>query len=266
MKKQLTHTLAAFVLLFSVLTVSLPSAVAVQVTADDLYLGFYDEAREAEAMMEIPFTDIADCSRLYISHIKYLFDEGVMNGTGDNTFSPDASFTRAMFVTMLGRMQGIDPRSYPGTSFTDVPEGRWDTPYINWAVENGIVNGVGNNKFNPTGAIRQQEYAAIVSRYLNALGIGFQGEISGPWTGEIIDLSEADEYARDALAELASYGLISVYGVEGDGAWGVDPKDTLTRAGIAKQFGDLHYLLTHDEDLTIFATINDDVIVHTVWP
>ena len=46
MKKQLTHTLAAFVLLFSVLTVSLPSAVAVQVTADDIYLGFYDEARE----------------------------------------------------------------------------------------------------------------------------------------------------------------------------------------------------------------------------
>ena len=265
MKKQLTRTLAALVLLLSVLTASLPTALAVQVTADDLYLGFYDPGREAEAMAEMPFLDINECAGLEISHIKYLYDAGVMNGTGDNTFSPYGEFTRAMFVTMLGRMHGVDPWSYPGTSFSDVPEGRWDTPYINWAAENGIVNGVGNGRFNPTGAIRQQEYAAIIFRYLSALDIGFQSEVSGSWTGEIADLSEADAYARDALAELTGYGLIGIYSADEDGSWSIAPKLTLTRVDIATQFGNLHYLLTHEEALTIFITINDDIFVRAVW-
>ena len=78
----------------------------------------------ASAAGSLPFEDINTDHWAY-ERIQYVYENGLMNGTGPTTFSPNEPFSRAMFVTMLGRLEGIDPDSYPGTNFQDVPAGSW---------------------------------------------------------------------------------------------------------------------------------------------
>ena len=91
----------------------------------------------------LPFTDVYSDNPHY-DDICLMYEMGLMAGTSSTKFSPNATYTRAMFVTMLGRLDGLnggmDPDDYTGTAFSDVPAGRWDAPYIKWAAENGIVS------------------------------------------------------------------------------------------------------------------------------
>ena len=135
------------------------------------------------------FTDIGHLDKETQATIEWLYWNGIMNGTGHGKFSPNAPFTRAMFVTMMARLENefynepdmrIDEFSWDGpTHFSDVPQGRWDAPYIKWASENGIVKGVGGGRFNPTGNITTEQFAAIAGRFLDHLGLlePEQGEI-----------------------------------------------------------------------------------------
>ena len=68
---------------------------------------------------ELPFTDLPD-DPVVLEAVQYVYDNGLMNGTGATTFDPGAMYTRAMFVTMLGRLEGIDTAQYPGSEFKDV--------------------------------------------------------------------------------------------------------------------------------------------------
>ncbi|MBR2717649.1 MAG: S-layer homology domain-containing protein [Oscillospiraceae bacterium] len=131
------------------------------------------------AAAAVPFTDIGTLDEYAQDNIEYLYNEGVMTGTSETTFSPDAYYTRAMFVTMLGRMSGVDPSEYTGSVFSDVPAGRWDSPYIAWAAEIGLVNGVGNGRFDPTGIITLEQYATIVDRFLGMLDVSIVYDATG---------------------------------------------------------------------------------------
>lgn len=191
---------------------------------------------------DTPFRDI-NTNTDYYSAIVYLYNIGLMNGTSDTTFSPYATFTRAMFVTMLGRMEGVDITQYPGTSFSDVPAGRWDSPYINWAASNGIVNGVGGGKFNPTGAITVEQYCAIVHRFLNSYGWEIEVEdLVGSWPPAIRDINNADSYAQTPIRDMLSWGLIPEYyyrDSDSKGVW-IHPKDRVIRTWIAGAFACLY--------------------------
>lgn len=198
-----------------------------------------------------PFTDIGDLDEYTQDNIAYLYEEGVMNGTSDTTFSPDSLYTRAMFVTMLGRMEGVDPSDYPKTAFSDVPAGRWDAPYIAWAADEGIVNGVGNGKFDPTGVITLEQYSAIIDRYLSRFNVTVVYDSTGDWPPHVYDIDEASSYARAAIEEQVKAGLLSFTYEDGDTAGVyVHPKQQLTRAWIAVWFGDFHYIFTHDDSVS----------------
>ena len=214
------------------------------------------------AVAAAPFTDIADLDDYAKDNIEYLYNEGVMTGTSNTTFSPNALYTRAMFVTMLGRMSGVDPSDYTGTAFYDVPAGRWDSPYIAWAAEIGLVNGVGNGNFNPTGIITLEQYAAIVDRFVSLLDVTIVYEYSGDWPPLIYDLYEAGSYARDAITEQVEAGLLSFSYTPGDTAGVyVNPKQQLTREWIAVWFGDLHYILNYDDSVYY----GSDYVDITTW-
>jgi len=82
-------------------------------------------------------------------------------GTGNNNFSPHSPMTRAMYVTVLGRIAGIG-NDYPVRNglFSDVKPDAYYAPYVMWAVEKGITKGIGNNRFSPDSLLTYAKYSA----------------------------------------------------------------------------------------------------------
>lgn len=217
----------------------------------------------ASAYGHHPFTDVPDDH--WASYgVQYVYENGLMNGTSSTTFSLDSKFSRAMFVTILGRMEGVDPADYRGTPFSDVNGVAWAKPYIQWASENGIVNGVGGGKFAPNTPITREQYCTIVVRYMDNTGKDFLGD------PQIIptypDVDDISTYAVTAFIEMASYGLIDDF--EGDAL----PKIHMTRADIADLFsrfhefmetGYMHYVYNVRQDPYIDANAVADILADT---
>lgn len=106
----------------------------------------------------------------------YAKANGFFSGTSETTFSPNGTMTRGMFVTVLGRMAGLDPAKYGGdTGFTDVPEGMYYAPYVKWAAQYGITGGTGDGRFSPDALITRQQMAALFVRYFEKFGIRLTG-------------------------------------------------------------------------------------------
>ena len=150
------------------------------------------------------FTDLA--GHWAKDYVAAVVDRGLFNGTGETTFSPEASMTRAMFVTAVGRISGIDTSAYTSGGFSDVNISSWYGPYVAWASSNNLVNGVGGGLFDPDRAITQQELAVLLLRYASFLG----EDLSAAGTGaSLANESEAASWASDAVKTLADAGLIT---------------------------------------------------------
>jgi len=91
------------------------------------------------------------------------------DGTSPTTFDPNGTMTRGMFVTVLGRMAGIDAAAYAGQSvFSDVPANMYCTPYVAWAAKHDITGGTGEGKFSPNALIAKGQTADCVYGIFNA--------------------------------------------------------------------------------------------------
>lgn len=185
----------------------------------------------------LPFTDIPEDYYLY-DEIQYVYENNLMEGTGNGLFSPDMLFTRAQFVTILGRMEGIDTKDYPGSSFSDVPATNWAAPYIQWASRNNIVNGTGGGKFSPAVIITEEQYATIVCRYMDATGRDFPG--LSPWEPEIADAIDVAQWALPSVINMVRFGMVDLLY-----DWTYWPQYQLDRATIASYMTRLHVLLNH---------------------
>ena len=98
------------------------------------------------------------------------FENEIMNGTSATQFSPNAELTRGMVVTILYRMEG-EPFTLGTKSFTDVKAGRYYSKAVEWAAENGIVNGFTDGTFKPDQAVTREQLASILRRYASFSGI-----------------------------------------------------------------------------------------------
>ena len=76
-----------------------------------------------------------------------------------------------MFVTVLGRVAGIDAKDYTKVSFDDVVAGSWYAPYVAWASEEGLVLGYGDNRFGVEDQITIEQVVVLLSRYAEYIGI-----------------------------------------------------------------------------------------------
>ena len=102
------------------------------------------------------FTDVRPGS-WYYDAVEYVRANGLFSGVSEDRFDPEGSMTRGMFVTVLGRMAGVDPAGWAGeTGFSDVEAGSWCAPYVRWAAENGVAQGTGKGKFSPNAPIDRQ--------------------------------------------------------------------------------------------------------------
>ncbi len=174
----------------------------------------------------LPFTDVSTSDWFY-SAVKFVYENGLMDGGGNNLFVPNATLNRAMAVTILYRLEGspdLDGENL-GYPFADVDGDTWYSDAVYWARLNGIVDGVENNRFNPTGSLTREQMATILYRYTQYKGadVSASGDLSG-----FVDSANVSSWAADAVKWAVGSGLVN--GVEGNA---LAPQGTSTRAQAA---------------------------------
>lgn len=170
----------------------------------------------------LPFTDVPGES-WFESAVDYVYEHGLMTGTGSGTFSPNAVTTRGMIVTMLYRLEKEPEVS--GTSFVDVADGAWYADAVAWAEQNDIVDGYGDDTFAPDDAITREQLGTIFYRYAAYKGYDISESAD---LGNFSDDSSVSSYAQRALSWANAAGLVNGMG---DGT--LAPKGSATRAQAA---------------------------------
>ena len=130
---------------------------------------------------------------------------GIVNGVGKNKFSPNGTLSRAMFVTMLGRLHGVDNYTAKTNPFKDVNDGDWYAKYALWAYENGIIAGDGNGKFKPNEAATREEICVMLMRYIKWSKINI--DVTSQ-ENTFVDEKDISSWALDAVEYCQSIGLI----------------------------------------------------------
>lgn len=161
--------------------------------------------------------------------IDFAVKQGLFNGTGDRTFSPDTTMSRAMLVTVLWRYEG-SPTGY-ACNFKDVSGSTWYTAAVAWASSNHIVDGTGNGKFDPDGNVTREQMAEILYRYTSYKGFSVGGKVS--LTG-FPDGKKVSNWAKDGMSWAVGNGLIQ--GAAVGGKTYLNPQNGATRAQVAAIF------------------------------
>ena len=194
---------------------------------DDLYKE-NEKKKEAEAEQKKEwinnFTDIKE-SDWYYATVKYVSENGIMNGVESDKFVPASSLTRAMLVTILYRADG-SPRSSSDSKFSDVEITDWYGAAVIWASENGIVNGISETEFAPNNAITREQIATILYRYASAKK--YDVTQGGMAVKEYSDYETISSWAKEAMQWAVNAKLIN-----GKTETTVNPLDNATRAEAA---------------------------------
>ena len=135
------------------------------------------------------FVDVSD-NAWYASAVNYVVDKGLMNGTGEDKFSPNADTTRGMIVTVLARLDG---KSTAGTP--------WFAAGQRWAMEYEISDGT-----NMTGAITREQLVAMLFRY--AVKNGLEAVTLSENLTQFTDASDISAWAVSAMQWAVGQGLI----------------------------------------------------------
>jgi hypothetical protein len=135
------------------------------------------------------FIDV-DSNAYYADAVDWAVEKGITNGTGTNTFEPNASCTRAQVVTFLWRAAG-EPAAASVSSFNDVASNAYYADAVSWAVEKGITNGTSADAFSPNATCTRGQIVSFLARY--AEGKASSAEVP------FADVDSSDYYA-DAVA------------------------------------------------------------------
>ena len=169
------------------------------------------------------FTDIHN--HWAADNILFAASRGLLSGTSDTTFSPNTGMSRGMFVTALGRLAGINPDSYKTGKFTDVKADAYYAPYVNWAAQNGIVEGVTATTFAPDSNINREQMAVIMANYAKKLGYDLPKTLQAV---TFADNAQISSWAKNAVRAMQQAGILA-----GKNGNKFDPKGTATRAEVA---------------------------------
>ena len=185
---------------------------------------------ETPAPSGLPFTDVKEGDWFY-GAVKYAYENGLMNGTGETTFAPNGTMNRAMIVTVLYRLEK-SPAVTTAAKFTDVPAGQWYSDAVAWAAANNIVNGYDETTFGPMNAVTREQMAAILFRYEQYKGmdtVTLEDNLA-----KFPDKDKISGYAVPALNWAVGQKVIN-----GNADGTLDPTGTATRAQVAQIFTNL---------------------------
>ncbi len=214
---------------------------SVIVAADGSLIWYNDAARlycyENAANSSSPFQDTR--GHWAESDILFLYNKGIVNGTGNRVFSPDDALTRAQFVQILAGASGADFTKMSTSAFDDVAGNAWFAPAVAWAVENGVTSGTGARRFSPNAMITRQDMAVMLRRYLENVAKSEPAK-----TVEAVsfaDRGEISAYAADAVKFMQERGIIS--GIATENGLCFQPMANATRAQAATMTAKLYRLL-----------------------
>ena len=178
---------------------------------------------------EEPATDVSDIfldiapNAWYKDAVQYAYAGGLMTGVSANEFAPEATTTRAMIVSMLARLEGVESAESAG--FTDVAANDWYAQAVNWAASVGVVNGFDDGTFQPNAAITREQMAAILMNYAQYKG----QDVSARATLDTYnDATAISGWANDVMSWAVAEGLLT--GVTNDQ---LQPQGNATRAQVA---------------------------------
>ena len=215
--------------------------VTVTVTPDDGYqldkLAVYDEDGDkldlndkgdgkftfqmpkGDVSIEVSFAPIEDetadfsdapADAWYAEAVQYVYENGLMTGTSDTTFSPDLTTSRSMIATILWRMAGSPVVNY-AMDFADVSADQWYAEAVRWASSEGIVGGYGNGSFGTGDPITREQFAVMLYRFAQKQGY----DVSVGENTNILsytDVSSVSEYAIPAMQWAVGSGVITGMG------------------------------------------------------
>ena len=176
------------------------------------------------SITELPFTDV-DADNWYYNSVKYCYENGIIMGTTDITFSPNTNVTRGNLVTILWRMEG-SPKVNGDVSFPDVKTSDYYYEAVKWAEKTGVVHGYETGKFGPNNNISREQLATILNNY---------AKYKKKDTSKKADLStytdnaKISSYAREGVAWAVGNKVMSG---KNEGTR-VDPQGRATRAEAA---------------------------------
>lgn len=182
---------------------------------------------EVSEVKNMSFSDINDKDWFYES-VKYAYENDLMKGVSETEFAPQSNVTRAMFVTILYRMEK-EPESV-GHGFQDVKKGSWYDKAVGWAAVNGIVSGISPTEFAPDLSVTREQMATIIynfAKYKNQ-------NITTEENTAILSYDDYDSislYAKEAFGYVFSKGIIL-----GTTETTLAPKENATRAQAAAIF------------------------------
>ena len=172
------------------------------------------------------YTDVPAYGNWAHGGIDYVLSNGLFNGTGKNRFSPNASMTRAMLVTVLWR-GCAEPTGYENT-FSDVKAGAWYAEAVAWGQASGVVNGIEDGRFAPDDTVTREQIATILFRMakLGGADTGTRAQLSS-----FPDQGKVSGWAKEAMQWAVATKLIE--GVNSGGKNYLQPRAGATRAQVA---------------------------------
>ena len=186
------------------------------------------------------FDDISS-SDWHYEYVDFMVTNQYMLGTGATTWSPNELVTRAMFVTVLGRVAEADINNNATTAFQDVPVGQWFSGSVKWAADTNLVTGYNASTFGTHDNITREDIAVLIMRYIDLFEDRELEE--KPKVATFPDEASISNYAKDAVDQCRVYGLL--YGRTDTGNF--DPKANATRAEVAAIIARMSFLLDEGE-------------------
>ena len=174
-----------------------------------------------------PSTTFVDINHWAKNAISFMLDNGVMSGMTANTFAPDRSINRAMFVSMLYRLAGcpsISAADKTNNSYSDVTnQNSYYYHAVVWASSKGIVAGYTDGTFKPNGLVTREQCACFLYRYARFIGLNtYYSETS---LNQFTDVNQVSSYALIPMKWAVTKGIMS-----GTTTTTLSPKTTCTRA------------------------------------
>ena len=165
------------------------------------------------------FVDVAP-NAWYKDAVQYAYDNGLMTGVSATTFAPEQTTTRAMIVSILARLEGVESAEAAG--FADVSD-EWYATAVNWAASVGVVNGYEDNTFRPNQPITREQLAAILMNYAS-----YKGQDVSNRADLTTYIDQPSTWATETMQWAVAEGLIS--GVTNTQ---LQPQGNATRAQVA---------------------------------
>ena len=186
---------------------------------------------------DLTFIDVVD-SDWFAPNVAYAVDNGLFNGRNALIFDPLTSMTRAEFVTVIWRFSGgPEYENVSKPAYDDCKENSWYTAAVNWSTKYSIVNGVGNNRFDPDGKITREQIVTILYRYAEFIKLDRSG-VSADYKNMFADGKLVSDYADQAMTWAVGAGLL-----KGNEENKLCPQGLATRAEVATMIMRFHQMI-----------------------